>query len=242
MRFWLQLKKRAHFFSFRSVKFISSLSFICLAFYPNLPAEPTEEKSVFKDHLTEIDQKTVGAIFPYIEKFSSDHNVSLPLILAIMKNESNFDSKAKSNAGALGLMQLMPQTAFEEIQRNGQRVSYTKLKRQLIHQPRLNINLGIRYLKWLDEKFETVKNLKLRRELVIASYNAGSMRVKRSFRCASYSCVGRKISKKGERYFKGALRKLPKETRDYLKNVKSSMNQFQISTLLPPPRTSSIFG
>jgi len=241
MGIYLQFKKIVHSFSLRSVKFISSLSFICFSFYPSIPAEPIEEKSIFKDNLTKIDQKTVGEFFPYIEKFSTDHNVSLPLILAIIKNESNFDSTAKSHAGALGLMQLMPQTAFEEIQRNGLRVSYTKLKRQLIHQPRLNINLGIRYLKWLDEKFETVKNPKLRRELVIASYNAGSMRVKRSFRCISYSCVGRKISKNGERFFKKAFKKLPNETKNYLINVKDSMNQFQISSYTKPHKAVSLF-
>jgi len=242
MEAWIHLKKQVQTLLVRYAKFISSLSVICFSFYPSLPAEPSDVKSVFRDHLKKVDQKTAGDVFPYIEKFSTDHNVPLPLIMAIIKNESNFDSTAKSNAGALGLMQLMPETAHEEIQRHGQRVSYIKLKEQLIRQPRLNINLGIRYLRWLNEKFKPVKNLELRRELVIASYNAGSMRVKRSFRCISYACVGRKIATKGQGYFNDSIQKLPKETRNYLKSVKTSIDQFQLLSLKHPGKHIPILG
>jgi soluble lytic murein transglycosylase-like protein len=76
------------------------------------------------------------------------------LIRAVIKVESDYDARAVSNAGARGLMQLMPETA-------------AGLGVKDLHDPRENIFGGVRYLRVLANLF----NGDL--ELTVAAYNAG---------------------------------------------------------------------
>ena len=77
---------------------------------------------------------------------------------AVIKAESDFDRTAVSHAGALGLMQLMPQTAAYHQVRN-------------VFLPRDNIEGGCRHLRMLLDRYGG--NL----PLVVAAYNAGTQRV-----------------------------------------------------------------
>jgi hypothetical protein len=76
------------------------------------------------------------------------------LARAVIQAESAFYTRARSRAGALGLMQLMPQTA----QRFGVVDPFD---------PKQNITGGVRYLKWLSETFSGDLSK------VVAAYNAG---------------------------------------------------------------------
>jgi soluble lytic murein transglycosylase-like protein len=87
------------------------------------------------------------------------YDIDPMLIKAVIKRESNFDRYARSPKGALGLMQLMPDTAHD--------MNVTDY-----FDPRENIFGGARYLNWLSGIFSG--NL----ELILASYNAGPERVK----------------------------------------------------------------
>lgn len=89
------------------------------------------------------------------------------LIYAFMRQESRFDPKAVSPAGARGLMQIMPRTAA---QLNGGPVSPARL-----HDPVFNITLGQRYLTQLLES-DSVEGDLIR---LAASYNAGPQTVVR---------------------------------------------------------------
>ena len=91
------------------------------------------------------------------------------LILSVIRQESNFDEKAKSRRGAMGYMQLMPQTA-EEI---GKILKINFTLDQLQENPTLNIILGSEYLRRLIEKFDGSY------VLALAAYNAGPLNVKR---------------------------------------------------------------
>jgi soluble lytic murein transglycosylase len=89
-----------------------------------------------------------------ITEASERHGVSFPLIKAIIKAESDFDARAVSKKGAMGLMQIMPEN-FKLLGINDP------------FDPTQNINAGARYFKQLYERF----NGKL--ALSLAAYNAG---------------------------------------------------------------------
>lgn len=84
------------------------------------------------------------------------------LVLAISRQESEFDPNARSHANALGLMQLLPSTARLVARNNGISHSTDKLK-----DPNHNMRLGSLYLAELIEKFNG------HYPLAIAAYNAG---------------------------------------------------------------------
>ncbi len=90
----------------------------------------------------------------YIVNSSAKYGMDPLLIYAQMSQESAFKKKALSNKGASGLMQLMPPTA--------RRFGVTD-----IYDPQQNIDAGIKYMRWLYDKFGGDINLAL------AGYNAG---------------------------------------------------------------------
>ncbi len=91
------------------------------------------------------------------------------LINSIILQESIFDSSARSHAGALGLMQLMPATAKETAKKHKFRYN----KRKLTSNPEYNIALGSRYLEALINRWDGSYIL------AIASYNGGAGNVRK---------------------------------------------------------------
>ena len=96
--------------------------------------------------------------------------VDRALVFAFMRQESAFDTQAKSSAGATGLMQLMPETASGIAQDRGTHTADREL-----YTPEVNIDLGQRYLQRLLDADGIRGNLLL----LAASYNAGPTTVKR---------------------------------------------------------------
>lgn len=175
----------------------------------------------FPDH--EI--KKIHKYFPDIIITATETDVPIPFVLAIIKAESNFNPKAKSHKGALGLMQLMPATA-KGVYKKYYADSSKELNRGMLLNPDLNIELGVGYLKYLENTLAGVKDEELRRKLVIASYNAGLSRVKRSFKVRKNNTLIKVVNKRGKKHFNRAIDTLPRETRSYLKKVNSSFHQY----------------
>lgn len=92
---------------------------------------------------------------------------NIPLVHAIIRQESEFDAQALSSAGARGLMQLMPATARHVAQRNGLHHDASWLTGRPDH----NVHLGSSYLASLLDRYSGSK------VLAIAAYNAGPGRV-----------------------------------------------------------------
>ncbi|MFT4560769.1 MAG: membrane-bound lytic murein transglycosylase F [Gammaproteobacteria bacterium] len=99
----------------------------------------------------------------YAEKYSFDWR----LIAAQMFQESQFDPSAISNAGAIGLMQLMPATA------NALGVAHPD-------RPEAAIHAGVRYLDRLRNQFDDHIPMDERTWLALAAYNIGYDRVRRA--------------------------------------------------------------
>lgn len=118
--------------------------------YKRVTSELPRSRSMISDR--ELD--------PVIARHSRAHRLHPALIRAVIKTESDFDPLAVSHAGAVGLMQLMPQTAM----RFDVRDSYN---------PDDNIGGGTKYLRQLLDRFNG--NL----PLALAAYNAGEHAVER---------------------------------------------------------------
>lgn len=101
-----------------------------------------------------------AALKTLVDTISANHGVDPALVRAVMKTESNFNRWARSPKGALGLMQLIPSTG----RRYGVRDFFD---------PQQNVEGGVRYLRFLLEKFNG--NL----DLSLAAYNAGENLVER---------------------------------------------------------------
>ncbi len=95
-----------------------------------------------------------------IKTLAAKHGVKESLIIAVIRAESGFNPHAVSKKGAVGIMQLMPDTARQ----------YGVVNRYNADQ---NMDAGVRHLKYLYEKYRG--NLKL----VLAAYNAGEEAVKK---------------------------------------------------------------
>lgn len=90
------------------------------------------------------------------------------LVVAIIRTETKFDPDRQSRVGAIGLMQLMPITVNEAIQKGNFSLAF----RDYASDPAINIRMGSWYLAQLMKKFNGNKIA------VIAAYNAGPTRVK----------------------------------------------------------------
>ncbi len=99
-----------------------------------------------------------------IQEAALRHSVSPYLISAVIKAESNWDPYANSNVGALGLMQIMPETA-KDIANKGL-VDTSRYKPDNLYDPYTNIEYGTAYLRYLVNRYHEI-------EPVIAAYNAG---------------------------------------------------------------------
>lgn len=111
----------------------------------------------------------VSSAYPLIELPSTvrtQGRIEPALVLAIIRQESEFDASAISNANARGLMQLIPSTAQLQARREGM----TYERAALTTDPQYNMTLGSAHLADLVDSFNGSY------VLAIASYNAGSHR------------------------------------------------------------------
>lgn len=97
----------------------------------------------------------------YVEKYASQYGVPEYVVYAVIKTESDYNSGAVSEAGAVGLMQMVPDT-FNWL------TTLTKetLDKGMLYDPETNIKYGTYYLSYLYLKYGSW-------DTVYAAYNAG---------------------------------------------------------------------
>lgn len=95
------------------------------------------------------------------EVYADEYNVDKALLMAVAKTESGFNKDAKSSAGAIGVMQLMPATAEWVASELGE-----EYKKENLYNAEVNIKYGSFYLSYLVRKYENLI-------YALACYNAG---------------------------------------------------------------------
>jgi soluble lytic murein transglycosylase len=123
--------------------------------------------------------------------YGQKYDVERALIFSVIKTESNYKQNARSDAGALGLMQLMPETAVWI----AGKINKTDYDEAMLTGVDCNIELGTWYLSYLIKKFESV-------DIALIAYNAGEGNAQKWIR-------------------ENKINDIPfKETKNYLKKVK----------------------
>ena len=121
---------------------------------PRVAAEASPDNSAQSANL-QSDQHVYD---PIIERASAAHGVDAKLVRAVIQVESGYEASARSQKGAMGLMQLMPETARQYAVADP-------------YDPASNIEAGITHLKSLLDRFPL--------QLALAAYNAGEATVER---------------------------------------------------------------
>lgn len=118
---------------------------------------------------------------PLVLTHAERYDIDPALIMAMIHTESNFNPKARSQASAYGLMQLVPHTAGREAYYRvyGQQRILTP---QYLYDPNNNIELGAAYLHILMNRYlRSIANPLSRTYCIVAAYHAGPSSVGRAF-------------------------------------------------------------
>jgi soluble lytic murein transglycosylase-like protein len=141
----------------------------------------------------------------YVEEDSRKYDVDPALVYAIMREESRFDPRAKSQVAARGLLQFIITTARDI----GRDIGLVDLDPEDLYDPRVIIHLGAKYLHELGEQFDGNPYR------VAAAYNAGPKQV---------ALWTRMQSAPGDDYFVSAVNF--DETKGYVRKVMGSYERY----------------
>lgn len=129
-------------------------------------------------HQTRMSRCSDAQMHAWINKYARRFAVERSLIYAMIFQESRCNPYAVSSAGAVGLMQLMPQFgAIDALEYLTGVKSRGPVDKDLLIDPQTNILLGIAYLRVLIDQFNAVPKGEARDRVVLAAYNWGPARV-----------------------------------------------------------------
>jgi len=131
---------------------------------------------------------------------SAKYDIPVEVIYSVMKVESNFDVYAVSRAGALGLMQILPDTFVWLCERRKEKHDIS-----MLFVPEINIDYGVYYMRYLLDYYEGDMTL------VYAAYNAGMGNVNKWLKNQN-----------------GVLIDIPfEETRKYIERINNTINIYK---------------
>lgn len=140
----------------------------------------------------------------FVEKYSSEYGVPEYIVYSVIKTESSFKGDAVSHAGAIGLMQMMPETFEWLAQKRGESDNSG-----LLYDPETNIKYGTYFLSYLYAEYGNWNT-------VFAAYNCGMGKVNEWIAGNEYS----------DEY--GNLTEIPiGETREYVKKVNKAIELYK---------------
>ena len=169
--------------------------------------------------------RNAGSAFYYKATYPT-HAYSVPsgrvwsLVHGITRQESSFDKRAVSHAGARGMMQLMPRTAREQAGKSGYGYDYARLTSD----PNYNVMLGSAYFQRLLNSWDGSY------PLAVASYNAGAGNVRKWVRAYG--------DPRGQVDIVSWIEKIPFiETRGYVQRVlENTVVYDRLNPTLPGPQ------
>jgi soluble lytic murein transglycosylase-like protein len=135
-------------------------------------------------------KRAVPGIEEYIRQVAPQYQLDPRLVFALIEVESAWDPRARSSKGALGLMQLMPETA-------------ARFRVRDPFDPRRNVEGGARYLRFLLDRFD--QNL----TYALAAYNAGETVVAKRGGVPPYDETRSYIDRVGKRFAELQSKSLP---------------------------------
>ncbi len=156
--------------------------------------------------------KVMGVFYPqkyseYVTKYSEQYSVDESLVYAVIRTESSFREDVQSSAGAMGLMQIMPDTFvwLQDVEDNGAQY----LDSDLLN-PQINIKYGTYYLSILLEHYNGNE------KLALAAYNGGMTNVDNWLEDDRYSSDGKNLTS------------IPyKETSKYVERVEKTKQMYE---------------
>lgn len=125
----------------------------------------------FRGRRTGLTQDECTRLAKLIVREANYYYIDPMLVLAVIQIESTGNPRAVSHVGAMGLMQLMPDTAKEFAPRLG--IEWKGP--EMLFDPELNVRVGISYLSYLFDRFEDLS-------IGLVAYNWGPTRIERNIR------------------------------------------------------------
>ena len=95
-----------------------------------------------------LNKSKLKHILIYIEALCWEYGVDYEMVKAVIQTESDWNHKAVSTSGAIGLMQVLPSTAKSEF----------NTPKQDLFDPYVNVTVGIKYLSKLDSHFDDLES------------------------------------------------------------------------------------
>ena len=114
----------------------------------NVPITPSDYTAQAKEIKSSLNKSKLKHILIYIEALCWEYGVDYEMVKAVIQTESDWNHKAVSTSGAIGLMQILPSTAKSEFQ----------TPKQDLFDPYVNVTVGIKYLSQLNEHFDDLES------------------------------------------------------------------------------------
>ena len=114
----------------------------------NVPFLPSNHTMQAQEIKSSLNKSKLKHILIYIEALCWEYGVDYEMVKAVIQTESDWDHKAVSTSGAIGLMQVLPSTAKSEF----------NTPKQDLFDPYVNVTVGIKYLSKLDSHFDDLES------------------------------------------------------------------------------------
>jgi membrane-bound lytic murein transglycosylase MltF len=162
-----------------------------------------------RNSLTEKELNKFRKTIDFFKKYASSYDFDWMMIMALAYQESGLDQSKRSSAGAIGVMQLLPDTA------TGHPIYIDNI--EVLNN---NIRAGVKYLRWIfDEFYKDIEGINLLNKVLFtfASYNAGPTRIVQLRNLTSK--MGLDPNKWFNNVEVAAARKIGRETVQYVSNI-----------------------